>query len=64
MLKRIKSGSPTDAASVQIPHKVGPALLPSLTELLNSSLRQSIVPTRWKEALIRPILKKATLETT
>lgn len=60
-LNRTKSGSPTDPASAQI-SKIGPVLLSNLTTLFNHSLAQSTVPTVWKEAIVRPILKKPTAD--
>jgi hypothetical protein len=37
-------------------------LLPSITRLVNLSLTQGVFPTKWKQAIIRPLLKKSGLE--
>jgi hypothetical protein len=37
-------------------------LLPLVTNMVNLSLRQGIFPTKWKHAIVRPLLKKAGLE--
>ena len=37
-------------------------LLPIITKLVNLSLQQGIFPNKWKEAIVRPLLKKIGLE--
>ncbi|CAG2244082.1 unnamed protein product [Mytilus edulis] len=37
-------------------------LLPVITKLVNLSLSQGVFPLRWKQAVVRPLLKKAGLE--
>ena len=37
-------------------------LLPVITKLVNLSLQQGVFPEKWKEAVIRPLLKKSGLE--
>lgn len=61
-LNKAKSGSPNDVASVQILTKLGPALVPIVTNIFNVSLSQATVPSVWKEALIQPILKKTNAD--
>ncbi|KAK3101096.1 hypothetical protein FSP39_000910 [Pinctada imbricata] len=39
-------------------------LLPLITKLVNISLRQGIFPSEWKQAIVRPLLKKSGLELT
>jgi hypothetical protein len=37
-------------------------LLPTITRLVNLSLTQGVFPTKWKMAVVRPLLKKSGLE--
>ena len=37
-------------------------LLPIITKLVNLSLKQGIFPSKWKQAIVRPLLKKVGLE--
>ena len=37
-------------------------LLPLVTKLVNLSLKQGIFPSKWKQAIVRPLLKKVGLE--
>lgn len=37
-------------------------LLPIITKLVNISLKQGIFPSKWKQAIVRPLLKKVGLE--
>lgn len=37
-------------------------LLPLITDLVNMSQRQGIFPSKWKHAIVRPLLKKAGLK--
>ena len=37
-------------------------LLPTITQLVNQSLTQGVFPASWKQAVIRPLLKKTGLE--
>ena len=37
-------------------------LLPIITKLANLSLKQGIFPSKWKQAIVRPLLKKVGLE--
>lgn len=39
-------------------------LLPTVTKLVNLSLTQGVFPSKWKQAIVRPLLKKAGLELT
>ena len=41
---------------------VTPAILPILTEIINTSMTSGIVPETFKRALITPLIKKATLD--
>lgn len=37
-------------------------LLPTITQLVNLSLNQGVFPAKWKQAIVRPLLKKVGLE--
>jgi len=37
-------------------------LLPTITKLVNLSLSNGVFPTHWKQAIVRPLLKKSGLE--
>ena len=37
-------------------------LLPTITKLVNLSLSNGVFPTHWKQAMVRPLLKKSGLE--
>ena len=37
-------------------------LLQTITNLVNQSLKQGIFPSQWKQAIVRPLLKKTGLE--
>lgn len=37
-------------------------LLPMITKLVNTSLKHGVFPTKWKQAIVRPLLKKVGLE--
>ena len=37
-------------------------LLPTITQLVNLSLAQGVFPFKWKQAIVRPLLKKTGLE--
>ena len=37
-------------------------LLSSITSLVNLSLREGVFPSKWKQAIVKPLLKKAGLE--
>lgn len=37
-------------------------LLPTITQLVNLSLAQGVFPVKWKQAIVRPLLKKTGLE--
>lgn len=39
-------------------------LLPTITQLVNFSLTPGVFPTKWKQAIVRPLLKKSGLELT
>ncbi|CAB4024165.1 Hypothetical predicted protein, partial [Paramuricea clavata] len=37
-------------------------LLPTITTIINASLEQGVFPTKWKESLLRPLIKKMSLD--
>ena len=53
---------PLDPLPAKVFKRVGANLLPVLTKIVNSSLSTGEVPTVFKEAMIKPILKKANLD--
>ena len=59
-----KSGSPKDIFPPKLLCKILPAILPTLLHLFNTSLATGLVPSSFKRAHIRPILKKPQLNPT
>ena len=51
-----------DPASTQVVKACINELLPSISNIVNSSLSSAIVPDIWKEALVKPKLKKPNLD--
>ena len=51
-----------DPFPTSILKEVLPALLPSITNIMNTSLKLGVFVQKWKVAVIRPLLKKAGLE--
>ena len=51
-----------DPFPTSILKEVLPALLPSITAIMNTSLKLGVFVQKWKIAVIRPLLKKAGLE--
>ena len=66
MLKVIKTSKPTTCPTDPIPSKLvkeyANVLLPTITNIVNLSLKSGIFATEWKTAVIRPLLKKKGLD--
>ncbi|XP_046581658.1 uncharacterized protein LOC124289095 [Haliotis rubra] len=62
----IRSSKPTTCDSDPIPTKLLfqylDLLLPSITKIVNSSLGSSVFPSRFKHAVVKPLLKKPDLD--
>ncbi len=54
---------PLDPIPSHLLQAISPALLPALTHIINTSLLTGIFPTAFKQALVTPLLKKPTLNT-
>ncbi len=65
--KLLLSSHPTTCPLDPIPshllQAISPALLPALTDIINTSLLTGIFPTAFKQARVTPLLKKPTLNT-
>ncbi|KAJ1169336.1 hypothetical protein NDU88_001229 [Pleurodeles waltl] len=55
-LAKCKSGSPTDPCPLVILKQEAPLTAPDLLKRLNASLEAAVVPQKWKEAMLIPIL--------
>lgn len=64
ILLAISSGSPNDPCPPRVWHLASVQISKFLTPLLNQVLNTGIFPVIWKEACIRPILKKPALDPT
>lgn len=60
LIKSIDTSKATgaDGISPKLVHLAGPAIIPSITKLINLSLSHGVVPKSWKEANVIPLYKK------
>lgn len=64
VLGKIKSGSPLDPIPAHVLNCISATLAPSLTQIYKKSILSATVPSGWKKALVRPIIKKANIDST
>lgn len=62
MAQSVTSGSPLDPLPCTKWKELGAELFPPLRLICNSSLASGMVPVDWKQAMVTPLLKKATLD--
>ena len=62
LIKALDSNKATgpDGVSPKLIKEAGKSLVPSLTKLINLSLRTSLVPSQWKKANVLPLFKKGS----
>lgn len=59
LLSQLKSGSALDFLPLVVMSELTPVLTDGLVEICNISLNTAMVPSKWKMAWIKPLLKKA-----
>ena len=62
ILKMPTKSCELDAIPTQLLKQILPSILPVITKIINTSLRSGVFPQKWKNAVVRPLLKKQGLE--
>lgn len=62
ILLSVKSGSPQDPAPINILQSVVASVGSPIMETINVSLSSGVVPSLWKKAVVKALLKKANLD--